>query len=152
MSSTRISRHLNAPREKVYRALIDEKSVAAWMVPDGMTSQVHVFAGREGGQFRISLTYEAPGAAGKTSAHTDTYHGHFVRLVPNEQVVETMEFETDDPAMRGEMTVTMTLADADGGGTDLSAVHDGVPSGVSPVDNELGWKLSLAKLAALVES
>ena len=30
-------------------------------------------------------------------AHTDTYHGHFARLVPDEQVVEVLEFETADP-------------------------------------------------------
>jgi hypothetical protein len=28
------------------------------------------------------------------------------QLVPNEQVVEVLEFETEDPAMRGEMTIT----------------------------------------------
>jgi Activator of Hsp90 ATPase homolog 1-like protein len=49
------------------------------------------------------------------------------------------------------MTITITLADADGG-TDVHAVHDGLPPGVPAADNELGWKLSLAKLAALVEA
>jgi hypothetical protein len=61
------------------------------------------------------------------------------------------EFETADPALRGEMTITITLVDADGG-TDLHAVHDGLPPGVAPADNELGWRLALAKLAALVEA
>lgn len=151
MSSTRIRRHVNAPRARVYNALIDAGAVAAWMVPDGMTSHVHAFEGREGGTFRISLTYDAPTGVGKTSAHTDTYHGRFVKLVPGECVVQVLEFETEDPALRGEMTITFTLTDADGG-TDVSAVHDDVPPGVPPADNELGWSLSLAKLAALVEA
>ncbi len=151
MSSTRISRHVNASRASVYRALLDARAVATWMVPTGMTSQVHTFEGREGGAFRISLTYDAPTGAGKTTAQTDTFHGRFVKLVPNEQVVEVVEFETTDPAMRGEMTVTITLADADGG-TDLLAVHDGLPRGVPAADNEAGWRSSLAKLAALVEA
>ena len=120
------------------------------MVPTGMTSQVHAFDPREGGSFRISLSYDAPTGTGKTTAQTDTYHGRFVKLVPDEQVVEAVEFETADPALRGEMTITFTLADADGG-TDLLAVHDGLPSGLSPADNETGWRSSLAKLAALVE-
>lgn len=144
-----MTRHLKASRDRVYRALIDARAVVTWMVPDGMTSEVHAFDAREGGAFRISLTYDAPTATGKTSAHTDTYHGRFVRLVPNEQVVEVMEFETDDPAMRGEMTVTYTLTDADGG-TELRAVHEGVPPGVSPADNETGWRMSLDKLETLV--
>jgi uncharacterized protein YndB with AHSA1/START domain len=117
-----------------------------------MTSHVHAFEGREGGTFRISLTYDARSGRGKTSAHTDTYRGRFVQLVANERVVEVDEFETADPAMRGEMTVTITLSDADGGGTDLVAVHDGVPPGVSAADNEAGWQSALARLAALVET
>lgn len=151
MRSTRISRHINAPRAAVYRALLDRHAVGTWKVPTGMTSHVHAFDAREGGSLRISLTYDAPTETGKTSAHTDTYHGRFVKLVPNEQVVEVDEFETTDPALRGEMTITITFVDADGGGTDLFAVHDGLPPGVSAADNELGWRLALAKLAALVE-
>src|SRR6267142_5880890 len=151
MSSTRVSRHVNAPRAIVYRALLDARAVATWMVPTGMTSHVHAFDPREGGSFRISLTYDAPTGAGKTTAHTDTYHGHFVKLVTNEQVVEVVEFETTDPAMRGEMTITISLADAPGG-TDLLAVHDQLPPGLSAADNEVGWRLSLAKLAAFVEA
>jgi len=100
---------------------------------------------------RISLTYDAASGEGKTSAHTDTYHGRFVKLVPNEQIVEVDEFETADPALRGEMKITITLVDTEGG-TDLIAVHDGLPRGVSPADNELGWKMALEKLAALVEA
>jgi len=98
-----------------------------------------------------SLTYNAPTATGKTTAHTDTYHGHFVKLVPNEQVIEVMEFETADPAMRGEMTVTFTLVEADGG-TDVFAVHDNLPPGLSPTDNDTGWRMALEKLKKLVES
>ena len=150
MSSTRITRHINAPRANVYRALLDPNAIANWMVPDGMTSRVHDFNAREGGAFRISLMYEAPTVTGKTSAHTRTTHGRFVKLVTNKKVVEVVEFETTDPAMRGEMTITFSLAEA-GGGSDLLAVHDGLPKGLSPADNEAGWRMLLAKLAALVE-
>jgi uncharacterized protein YndB with AHSA1/START domain len=111
MSSTRISRRVNAPRAIVYRALLDARAVATWMVPTGMTSHVHAFDAREGGSFRISLTYDAPTGTGKTTA----------------------------------------LADADGG-TDVLAVHDGLPRGVPTADNEAGWRSSLAKLATLVEA
>ena len=148
--STRIRRHIDAPRAAVYRALVDARAVTTWMVPNGMTSQVHTFDAREGGAFRISLTYDEPTGTGKTTAHTDTYHGRFVELVPNERVVEVVEFETTDPTMRGEMTITLTLEDADGG-TDLLAVHDRLPPGLSPADNDTGWRMSLDKLAALVE-
>jgi uncharacterized protein YndB with AHSA1/START domain len=81
MSSTQISRNIRAPRSKVYRALLDAKSIEKWKVPEGMSSHVHVFDAREGGAFRISLTYDGPGATGKTTAHTDTYHGRFAKLL-----------------------------------------------------------------------
>jgi uncharacterized protein YndB with AHSA1/START domain len=145
-----LARHLRAPRARVYRALLDAQAVQQWMVPDSMTSHIHCFDAREGGAFRISLTYELPTTAGKTSARTDTFHGRFVKLVPDAQVVQVVEFETDDPAMQGEMTITYLLAEADGG-TDLIGVHENLPSGVSPADNELGWRMSIDKLAELVE-
>lgn len=152
MSSTRIHRHINAPRAAVYHALLDPSAIAKWRVPTGMTGHVHAFDAREGGTFRISLTYDEPTASGKTTAHTDTYHGRFVKLVPDELVVEAIEFETTDPALCGEMTITTSLTDAEDGGTDLLGVHDGLPPGVPPADNEAGWQDSLAKLAALVEA
>jgi uncharacterized protein YndB with AHSA1/START domain len=150
-NSTHIRIHVYAPRAKVYQALLDAQAVAEWMVPSGMTSRVHKFDSREGGSFRISLTYDKATGTGKTSAQTDTYHGHFVKLAPNEQVVEVMEFETADAALRGEMRITFTLTDA-GGGTDVLAVHENLPPGLSPADNETGWRMALDKLAALVEA
>jgi uncharacterized protein YndB with AHSA1/START domain len=150
MSTTRIRRHIRAPRAAVYRALLDPRAIAAWKVPDGMTCRVHELDARVGGAIRVSLTYDEPTGAGKTTPHTDTYHGRFVELVPNERVVEVDEFETADPALQGEMTITIALSDANGG-TELDAVHDGLPSGVAAEDNETGWRMALEKLAALVE-
>lgn len=120
------------------------------MVPEGMTSRIHSFDAREDGVFRISLTYGMPTAAGKTSPQTDSLHGRFVKLVPDVEVVQVVEFESDDPAMQGEMTITYRLVDA-AGGTDVVGIHEDLPPGVSPADNEVGWTMSLGKLAKLVE-
>ena len=151
MYSTQASRHIGAPRSAVYRALLDAGAIAQWRVPAGMSSHVHEFDAREGGSFRVSLTYDAPTGTGKSASRTDTYHGHFVRLVPDEQVVEVFEFETADPELRSEMTMTTTLTDADGG-TDVLVVHEGVPDKVPPADNETGTRMALAKLAKLTEA
>ena len=149
--TTRLTRHITAPRSDVYRALVDPVAVVHWKVPPGMTSEVHEWDAREGGRLRVSLTYSGDGV-GKTTARTDTYSGYFAELVPDQKVVEVDEFETDDPALRGPMTITVTLADAVDGGTELVAVHEGLPSGVREEDNELGWTESLTRLAALVEN
>ena len=152
MATTRVTYEIRAPRPRVYAALLDPEAVRQWMVPDGMTSVVHSFDAREGGTYRISLTYDAPaGAPGKTTAATDTFHGRFVRLVPDAEVVQAVEFETEDPGVQGEMTITYALADTAAGGTLVTGTHEGLPPGVSPADNEQGWTMSLANLARLVE-
>ena len=145
-----LTRLIRAPRAAVYRALIDPIAIAAWKVPDGMTAEIHTFEAWEGGRFRVSLTYDAPDAVGKTTAHTDTYGGHFRRLVPDSEVVEVTAFETTDPQMQGEMIGTFHLQDTVDG-TLLTATHQDVPPGVSPEDNHLGWSMALDKLARWVE-
>ncbi|PNG19830.1 SRPBCC family protein [Streptomyces cahuitamycinicus] len=152
MYTSRVSGHVDAPRAAVYRALVSAQAIARWRVPDGMSGEVHEFDAREGGSFRVSLTYEAPDASGKSAANTDTYHGHFARLVPDEQVVEVLEFEAADPALRGAMTLTTTLTDARGGGTDVLMVHEGIPDAVPAADNETGTRMALANLARFVEA
>ena len=110
-------------------------------------SSIPAKAARSGSRSR----YDAPGSTGKSAPHTDTYHGHFARLVPDEQVVEVLEFETADPALGGTMTMTTTLTDA-GGGTDVLIVHEGIPDIVPAADNETGTRMALANLARLVEA
>ena len=149
--STRAEQFVHAPRAAVYRALLDPDAVARWRTPGGMTGEVHEFDAQVGGAFRVSLTYDAPGPAGKSGAQTDTYHGTFADLVPDERVVEVVEFETGDAALGGAMTTTTTLADA-AGGTLITLVHEGVPDAVPPADNETGTRMALANLARLVES
>ena len=150
--TTLMVRHVAAPASRVYRALLDPVAVRQWMVPDGMTSEIHEFDAREGGGFRISLTYAGPGQAGKSGGRSDTFHGRFVRLVPDREVVQAVEFETADVAMRGEMTITYWLEDATGGGTTVVGIHENLPPGLSPAENETGWRMSMDKLALLVET
>ncbi|EMF57760.1 MULTISPECIES: SRPBCC family protein [Streptomyces] len=150
MYVTRVSRHVNAARADVYRALVDADAIARWRVPDGMSAEVHEFDAREGGRFRVSLTYDTPAGTGKSASHTDTYHGHFARLVSDEEVVEVLRFESDDPALRGAMTMTTRLTDADGG-TEVLVVHEGIPDAVPTADNETGTRMALENLARLVE-
>lgn len=150
MYTTRQSRIVRAPRSVVYRLLLDPGSVARWRVPDGMTGTMHEFDARAGGRFRMSLTYDEPGRPGKSAQRTDTYHGHFAELVPDEKVVEVIAFETADPALAAPMTMTTLLATVDGG-TEVTLVHEGVPDAVPPAANEAGTRMSLANLARLAE-
>lgn len=155
MATTRIGTQIDAPRSAVYPLLVDGDAVTAWMMPDGIAVEVHRFEAVEGGSFSITLTYDNPADTGRHDAGTvrqqhDAYFGTFRSLVPDEQVVEVLEFVTEKPEMTGAQTVTFTLTDAEGG-TYLEVLHEGVPPGLSPAENEISWQLALTKLAALAE-
>ncbi len=150
-ASTQVSRVIKAPRTAVYRACLDPDALASWRVPDNMTGEMHVFEAREGGTFRMSLSYLdlAQGPGGKTSEGTDTFQGRFVELVPGEKIVEVIEFESQDPGFAGEMTMITSLADT-AEGTEITVRAEGIPAGIRPEDNAEGTRQSLRKLAALL--
>ena len=152
MTGKPISRLIPAPPDQVYAAFLDPSVLVQWLPPGDMTGKIHAFDARVGGGYEMSLFYP-PGERthrGKTADREDRITVRFVELTPPRRIVQAVTFETDDPALQGEMTISYTLADADGG-TDLVGVHEDLPAGVPPADNELGWSISLAKLAALVE-
>ncbi|MBE7162998.1 MAG: SRPBCC domain-containing protein [Williamsia herbipolensis] len=149
--STRVSRTIRAPRSAVYRALLDPVAYASWRVPDDMSSVVHEFTAQVGGRFRVSLSYDDPARDGKSAQGVDKYHGRFVELVPDERVVEEVQFESDDAELLTPMTMTTTLRDAEDG-TEIAILHEGLPAAVSAQDNVTGTRMSLDKLARWVES
>jgi uncharacterized protein YndB with AHSA1/START domain len=138
----------------VYAALLDPRAVETWRVPDDMTARIHEWEPHEGGRFRVSLTYRGEDGqserTGKTEGSTDTYAGRFARLVPDERVVERLAFETPDPELAVEMTMTFTLREVEGG-TEVELLHEGLPDVVPPEDNRTGTRMALTKLAAYVE-
>ena len=150
-TSTRVSKTIKAPRTAVYQACLDPDALASWRVPDNMTGHMHVFDAREGGTFRMSLTYKDPqqSPGGKTTEGTDTFQGRFAELVPNEKIVEVIEFESQDPRFAGEMKMTTSFTDTDEG-TEITVLCEGIPAGVRPEDNEVGTKQALQKLATLI--
>jgi uncharacterized protein YndB with AHSA1/START domain len=151
-AGTRNSKFIQAPREAVYRAFTDPVALAAWLVPGEMTGEVHSFALSVGRGYRMSLYYPASDTAsrGKTAEREDRYTARFMELTPPKSIVEAITFDTDDPALAGEMTMEVTL-DAEDGGTMVSIVFTGIPSGIRPEDNETGTQSSLEKLARYVE-
>ncbi|MGB8647654.1 MAG: SRPBCC domain-containing protein [Anaerolineae bacterium] len=147
-----ISRIIRASRRRVYQAFLDPGAVASWLAPDTMRAHVHTFEPWQGGHFRISLTYQHPDDSprGKTTDDTDAYHGRFIQLIPDERIVEAIEFETQEPGFAGEMRMTATFTEV-AGGTGVSLRYENVPVGIRREDNEAGTQQSLRKLAALVE-
>jgi uncharacterized protein YndB with AHSA1/START domain len=147
------SRLMMASPETIYRSLLDPDAVATWRPPAGMRCDILAFDPHPGGEFRMSLTYTGTdhGLRGKTSDHADVVHGRFTELVPNQRIVEVVEFESNDPAFAGAMTIITTLTEVSGA-TNVTIACENVPKGISPSDHQLGLRSSLENLAAFTES
>jgi uncharacterized protein YndB with AHSA1/START domain len=146
------SRVIMASPRTIYRAFVDPDALVSWLPPKGMKGHVYAFDAQEGGTYRISLTYLEPdhSAPGKTSEHADVVQGRFLELIPDERIVQRVEFESEDPAFEGAMTMTWTLV-AIPGGTEVRIVCENVPEGIRQDDHDAGLRSTLANLAAFTE-
>lgn len=144
----RASRLVAAPRDRVYQALLDPDALEAWLPPDNMRGKVLEFDARPGGGFRMELTY-LDGSEGKSSDSTDVTDVAFVDLVPGQQVVQQVVFDSDDESFAGTMTMTWSLSETPDG-TLVEVRADDVPEGISAEDHHAGLTASLANLAAHV--
>ncbi|AKQ66639.1 Aha1 domain family protein [Myxococcus hansupus] len=127
--------------------------MATWLPPEGMKGHIQVFDPRAGGTYRMTLTYERSEhpAPGKSSEREDIVNGQFVELVPDARVVQRFEFESDDPAFAGTMTMTWKLTPR-AEGTEVTIVCENVPAGIRQEDHLAGMTSTLANLAAFVEA
>ena len=140
--TVRLHRVLRAPPERVYRAFLDPDAMAKWLPPNGFTCKVHQMDARVGGRFRMSFT-------NFTTGHAHSFGGEYLELVPHERLRYTDRF--DDPALSGEMQVTVTLRSVTCG-TELTVVQEGIPEMIPLEACYLGWQESLLLLAQLVEA
>lgn len=147
------SRIIRASAADIYRAFVDPKALAVWLPPTGMTAKILTFDARPGGRYRMVLTYDAPEDSphGKTSDGTDVVEARFLELVENERVVQAVDFQSDDPAFAGTMTMTWSLSPA-ADGTEVVIVCENVPEGISKDDHDAGLASTLANLAAFTET
>jgi uncharacterized protein YndB with AHSA1/START domain len=93
--STCVSRVIKAPRRTIYEAFLDPEALVSWLPPEGMKGHVSVFDAREGGAYRMSLTYVGSDHSprGKTSEHTDVVRGRFLDPVRADRAVDRIRVE-----------------------------------------------------------
>ena len=152
VTSSRTTRVIHAGAEAIWEAFTDPVALVAWLPPESMTGRMHAFDARVGGGYSMSLYY--PGAEqhvrGKTAEHEDRVEVRFVELDRPRRLVEAVTFVTDDPALQGEMTLTVTIDPVDDGCT-VTMLFEQLPPGLRPEDNDAGARASLAQLARLLE-
>lgn len=139
--TVRLHRVLRAPPNVVYKAFIDPQAMVKWSPPHGFTAAVTSMDARVGGGYRMSFTNFRTG-------QSHSFGGKFVEMTPGERLVYTDKF--DDASMPGEMRVTVTLREVQGG-TDLTIVQENIPPQVPVEMCYMGWQESLHLLAHVVE-
>jgi uncharacterized protein YndB with AHSA1/START domain len=142
-----------AKADDVFRAFSDPDALMAWLPPGNMTGRVLEYDFREGGRYRIELTYagNVPAEGGKTTGRTDVSTGRFLALEPGKRIVQSVEFESADVSFAGEMRLTWSF-EGRPAGTLVTVRAENVPRGITKADHDAGLRSSLANLERFLAS
>lgn len=140
-STVRLHRVLRGTPDRVYRAFLDPEAMVKWLPPHGFTGKVDRMEAKVGGGYHMSFKNFSTGKS-------HSFGGTYVELVPNERIRYTDKF--DDPALAGEMSVTITLRPVLCG-TELNILQEGIPAMIPVEFCYAGWQESLQLLAQLVD-
>ena len=135
-----LDRVIPAPRAKVYRAWLDPEVLAGWMGPDDFSVVVATVDERVGGTHFVELI-DADG-------QHHTFTSVIQELVPDERIVLAWRFH---PTAEDTL-LTVTLRDAEGGGTQLRLEHERITyeGELDTRSVDAGWSQTMAKLQALL--
>ncbi len=147
----KITRRLDAPVDQVWNMWTDPAAFSEWYGPMGMTIPVAEMDLRVGGTRKICMEMQRPD---KTMRMWFT--GVYKEITPTSRLVYTESMCDENgtiipPSAMGmpegtpEVTEVIVELRAEGGATQMTLVHRGVPAG-SP--GEGGWMQALDKLAA----
>ena len=116
-----------------------------------MTGSVLAFDFREGGSYRMRLSYnEQEHVAGKTLEHSDEVEVRFLTLIANKRIEQAATFDTHSSEFSGEMRILWTFDETDQG-TNVTVACQNVPVGIRPEDHEAGLRSTLENFAAFTE-
>jgi len=145
------SRVILASPQTVYQAFLNPELLVLWLPPKGMSGHINTFDPRKGGHYSMTLTYElGHSIIGKTSDNTDVSQGVFLELVPDQKIVQSVKFDSDDPAFSSEMIQTWYF-EAVSEGTKVTIMCENVPEGVRKADHDEGLNSTLKNLATFTE-
>lgn len=141
---------MGASPERIFAALLDEEARTTWLPPDGMSGRFERFDARPGGGYRMVLTYDDPTVSGKSDGNKDVVEVRFASVEPPHRLVEEVDFDSDDPAFAGTMTMTWSL-DAATSGTVVTITATDVPDGISSSDHVAAFESTLRNLSEFLD-
>ncbi len=140
---------VNAPRDEVFAALVDEAARTVWLPPTGMSGQFSWFDAKPGGGYRLTLTYDNDATQGKSGENTDVVEVRFTAVDRPCRLVEEADFVSEDPNLTGTMTMTWSLEPMDGE-TFVTITATDVPEAISSQDHATAFASTLSNLNAYV--
>jgi len=126
-TSLEVRRTFAAPREKVFRAWTDPKTLKEWFGPPGFKTTVADVDLRVGGKFRLTLE--------KPTGEVVTAFGTFREIRKSERVVCTWNWDYNDI---GDTILTLEFNDA-GGETELILTHERFQNTEQRDAHNMGW-------------
>ncbi len=124
-----------------------------WLPPDNMLGEMLKFDFREGGSYRMRLTYTAQEQGQgqeKTSAHSDEVEVRLTKIEDGRRIEQAVTFQSNAPSFSGVRRVIWTF-DLRDEGTLVMIRAENVPEGIGPEDRDAGLHSSLEKRAKFVE-
>jgi uncharacterized protein YndB with AHSA1/START domain len=145
------SRTIRARANRIFEAFESSKALESWLPPEGMTGRVLSFSFREGGGYRMRLTYNEPShPSGKTTEGSDEVEVRFLKLVASSRIEQVVEFDSEATEFAGSMKMTWSFEGVDEE-TKVTVRCEDVPGGIRPEDHQAGLTSTLENLAKFTE-
>ena len=141
-----LSRTIPGPRHEVYRAFLDPDVLRRWFCPGEFAVVAVTVDEHVGGRHVVEMLEPDGTRLAFESVIRD--------LVPGERIVLDFAFVGPEPSEREDTLLTVTLADAPGGGTEVRFDHERITHRPPQFDRpgvNTGWNSVLDKLEALYE-
>lgn len=143
LTTLRMSRHIRAPREKVFDAFVKQALVGAWQCPRGMRVEMASVDARPDGAWRVEMRAR--------DGTRFIVGGRYQEVTRPSRLVYTWRWEGDpNPMPQIETLIEVTLVEREDG-TDLTMVHSGFPAAAARDGHAQGWSSSFNRLNDLLD-
>lgn len=140
-TSLEISRFINAPPARVYKAWTDPVELQRWFGPENVRTINFAAEVRVGGKYCWSLVNQ--------DGEEMSCRGEYRELQPGKKIVFTWKWDDDEAWEGRNSVVTIELSDRDGG-TEVKLTHEQLPSEASRDRHNEGWNNVLDRLEKFV--
>jgi len=134
----RVSRTVQAPRTRVWEALVDPEQIPRWWGPEGFTMPAVEVDARRGGGYRFTM--QPP------EGDAFLIEGEFLVVEPPERLSYTFRYDPPDPDDQ-ETIATLTLTD-ENGATRIELVQGPFRTEARRELHDAGWTDTLDKLVS----